>query len=150
MSLKPKWALCFFACWVCCYAWGQSKGEQLFAQHCSSCHQVDGSGTVGLAPALKGDAWLALGQDATYLLTVITKGMAGRVVVNGQTFVGSMPAFAGQLDDDAIAHIAQHVNQLQGGDAKRIYDAAMVTQIRQTTGSPPQTLQMRQKLLGAR
>ena len=37
-------------------------GAALFAQHCAACHQPDGAGTVGLAPAIRrvadGEVWL--------------------------------------------------------------------------------------------
>ena len=76
-----------------------AEGGALFAQNCAACHQSDGSGTVGLAPPLKGEHWQRLGQERSYLANVITHGLSGLIVVNGQRFVSSMPAFASQLND---------------------------------------------------
>jgi mono/diheme cytochrome c family protein len=37
-------------------------GAQVFASKCSSCHGSKGQGTTGLAPALKGDAFVISGK----------------------------------------------------------------------------------------
>ena len=143
-----RWAL--LACaFVCPNLWAQTTGPALFETHCSTCHQTDGSGTVGLAPALKGEHWQALNKDRQYLLTVLTKGLSGRIEVNGQLFVGNMPSFASQLDDGALALLAQHVRTLQGDTQPSTpYSADEVSAVRQLAGSPPQTRQKRQALLG--
>jgi mono/diheme cytochrome c family protein len=90
----------------------------LFGLHCAACHQADGSGTVGLAPPLKGEHWGKLGADRGYLPMVLVHGLSGPIRVGAQTFVGSMPPFA-QLDDatrlDAVwagaASVAQGVRR---------------------------------------
>lgn len=123
-------------------------GAALFAQHCAACHQADGSGTVGLAPALKGPHWAALGAQRDYLPAVLLKGLSGRIKVGGQTFVGSMPAFAAQLDDEALALVANHLATLQGATDRAAYTAAELAPIRQGPGDPAQTRQRRQQILG--
>ena len=139
--------------WACVFVspslWAQPTGSALFETHCSSCHQPDGSGTVGLAPPLKGEHWQTLSKERAYLLTVLLNGLSGRIEVNGQVFVGSMPAFASQLDDAALALLAEHVRTLQGtAQSGSPYSAAEVSTARQSPGSPPQTRQRRQALLG--
>jgi mono/diheme cytochrome c family protein len=126
-----------------------ADGAALFAQHCASCHQADGSGTVGLAPPLKGEHWARLGADRGYLPMVIVHGLAGPIKLGGgQTFVGSMPSFGPQLDDEAVAALAGHVRRLQGSsDAPPT--AAEVKAERAKAGSPPQSRQRRLQLLGA-
>ena len=149
--MRPlRWALlvCTF---VSLNVWAQPTGLALFETHCSTCHQTDGSGTVGLAPALKGEHWQALNKDRQYLLTVLTKGLSGRIEVNGQLFVGNMPSFASQLDDAALALLAQHVLTLQGeAQQSAPYSVEDVSAVRQLAGSPPQTRQKRQALLGGK
>lgn len=125
-----------------------ADGAALYAQHCASCHQADGAGTVGLAPALKGEHWARLGADRTYLATVLVHGLSGAIQVGGQTFVGSMPAFGVQLDDAALAALANHVRGLQGAAGEAPYAAAELAAARQAGGSPPQTRQRRLRLLG--
>lgn len=123
-------------------------GAALFEQHCAACHQADGSGTVGLAPALKGPHWVALGAQRDYLPTVVLKGLSGRIKVGGQAFVGSMPMFAAQLDDDSLALIVTHLATLQGAADRAPYTAADFAPIRQGPGDPAQTRQRRQQILG--
>lgn len=123
-------------------------GAALFAQHCAACHQADGSGTVGLAPPLKGAHWAALGGQRDYLPTVVLKGLSGRIKVGGQTFVGSMPTFAAQLDDDTLALIVTHLATLQGAADRVAYTAADFAPLRQGPGDPAQTRQRRQQILG--
>ncbi|BDU57104.1 hypothetical protein LMORI2_00860 [Limnohabitans sp. MORI2] len=144
---RLRWVV--WACaWLCQGVGAQTTGAALFETHCSTCHQTDGGGTVGLAPALKGEHWQALNKDRQYLLTVLTKGLSGRIEVNGQVFIGNMPSFASQLDDAALAVLAQHVRTLQR-DAQQgqAYSAEEVFAVRQLAGSPPQTRQRRQTLL---
>ena len=124
----------------------QSPGAGLFAQHCSACHQPDGSGTVGLAPTLKGPHWQVLARAPEYLPRVILKGLSGRIDVAGQSFVGSMPGFAAQLDDAQVLAIVAHVHELQQRPAGTL-SLQDVVRLRQQAGTPPQTRQWRQQLL---
>lgn len=125
-----------------------ADGAALYAQHCATCHQPDAAGTVGLAPALKGEHWKRLGAQRDYLPTVLLKGMAGSIKVNGQTFVGSMPGFAGQLDDAALAAIANHLATLQGDAQRAPYAAADFEPLRAAKGDPAQTRALRRQVLG--
>lgn len=122
-----------------------ADGAALFAQHCAACHQADASGTVGLAPPLKGAHWGKLGAQRGYLASVLVHGLSGPISVAGRNFVGSMPAFGAQLDDDALAAIASHLRQLQGAD--EAYTADDMKAARAAAGSPPQTRQLRAALL---
>lgn len=125
-----------------------ADGAALFAQHCAACHQADASGTVGLAPSLKGEHWARLGADRGYLLMVMVHGLAGSIKLNGQTFVGSMPPIGAALDDEALAGVADHLRGLQGATGHRPYAAAEVQAARALAGSPPQTRLRRLQLLG--
>lgn len=122
-------------------------GAALFTQHCATCHQPDASGTVGLAPALKGEHWQKLGAERSYVARVLLNGLSGAIPVNGQTFVGNMPAFGPQLDDAALAAIASHLRKLQGAGDAPAYTAAEFQAARAQPGTPTQTRQARQKLL---
>jgi mono/diheme cytochrome c family protein len=89
---------------------GAADGEALFAQHCAACHQTNGGGTPGLAPALAG----TLGARATkpagrdYLVQVLLSGLNGPITSQGQPFNGFMPAFT-QLPDAELAAVLNHV-----------------------------------------
>jgi mono/diheme cytochrome c family protein len=125
---------------------GLPNGAALFAQHCATCHQADGSGTVGLAPPLKGEHWQRLGAERNYLAQVMLHGLSGLIMVNGQRYVGSMPAFAGQLNDAQLAAVASHLQSLQERPGPA-YSAAEMAQARSSAGSPPQSRALRVQLL---
>jgi mono/diheme cytochrome c family protein len=125
----------------------QPAGAALFARHCASCHQADGSGTVGLAPALKGEHWAKLGADRSYLPAILVHGLSGPIKVNGQVFVGSMPAVA-ELDDATLAALASHVRTLQGASGDAAYTAEEFKAARAQAGSPPQTRARRVGIVG--
>ncbi len=130
------------------HAQAAPDGAALFAQHCASCHQPDGAGTVGLAPALKGEHWTRLGADRSYLLRVVLFGLSGPIKVNGQPFVGSMPTFAATLDDAALAAVATHVRTKLHGAADAPFAADEVKAQREKAGSPPQSRAQRVQLVG--
>jgi mono/diheme cytochrome c family protein len=125
-----------------------ADGAALFAQHCATCHQADGSGTVGLAPALRGAHWERLGRDRGYVLAVVLHGLSGPIKVDGKTFVGSMPPFAPQLDDAQVAAVATHLRALQGAKESAPYSTAEVKLARSEPGSPPASRQRRLQLVG--
>ena len=124
-------------------------GTALLAQHCAACHQPDASGTVGLAPTLKGEHWARLGAERSYLPTVLLKGLSGPIKVGAETFVGSMPAFAQQLSDAELAALGSHVRRLQGAVDEAPLAAGEVKALRELPGSPPQSRQRRAQLLGS-
>ena len=98
-----------------------ADGAALYAQHCATCHQADGSGTVGLAPPLKGEHWQRLGSDRSYLAQVITHGLSGLI-------------------------IATHLLSLQERPGPA-YSAADMASARSSAGSPPQSRALRMQLL---
>lgn len=125
-----------------------SDGAALFAQHCAVCHQADGSGTVGLAPPIKGAHWERLGADRGYLLAVVLNGLAGPIRIDGQPFVGAMPGLAPQLDDLQVAAVATHVRSLQGAKNAAPYGADEVKAARALPGNPSASRQRRVQLVG--
>jgi mono/diheme cytochrome c family protein len=124
-----------------------ADGAALFVANCAPCHQADGSGTVGLAPPLKGEHWAKLGADKGYLPMVVVHGLSGAIKVNGQTFVGSMPGFGAQFDDETLAAITTHLRGLQGGSGERV-GVEDIKAARAQAGSPPQSRQRRTQILG--
>lgn len=125
-----------------------ADGVALFKQHCAVCHQESAIGTVGLAPALKGDHWQRLGAERSYVPNVVLKGLAGAIKVNGQPFVGAMPALAPQLGDEDLAAIATHLRGLQGATDFKPYTAEEFAAVRAGPGDPSQTRALRRKILG--
>lgn len=142
------WAVLLVVLSQAAAAQGAPDGAALFARHCATCHGVDAAGVVGLAPPLKGEHWARLGAEPSYLPTVMLHGLSGSIKVNGQLFVGSMPPFAGQLDDEALAAVANALRRLQGAADGHAYQAADFKALRGAAGSPPATRALRLKVLG--
>ena len=125
-----------------------ADGAALFKQHCAICHQDSGAGTPGLAPGLLGAHWQPLGADRSYLPAVLLKGLSGPIKVNGQSFVGNMPAMAPTLDDEALAAVANHLRGLQGAAGDKPYAAADMAEARAKPGNPTVSRNLRRQLLG--
>lgn len=125
-----------------------ADGAALFKQHCAICHQESAAGTPGLAPSLLGAHWQKLGADRNYLPMVLLKGLSGQIKVSGQPFVGSMPAMAPTLDDEALAAVANHLRGLQGAAGDKPYAAAEMADARAKPGNPTQSRTLRRQLLG--
>jgi mono/diheme cytochrome c family protein len=123
-------------------------GAALFKQHCAVCHQDSAIGTAGLAPSLLGDQWQRLGADRNYLPSVLTKGLAGPIKVAGQTINAAMPVFAGQIDDESLAAIANHLRGLQGAAGEPPYSAADLATARGKPGNQMSTRALRRQILG--
>lgn len=90
---------------------GLAGGEELFRNHCSSCHGESGSGIPGLAPPLQNpELWAALGDQAPrYLAGVVANGMSGKLEVDGQVYQGLIMPPQPSLDAETITSISQYV-----------------------------------------
>jgi cytochrome c551 len=82
------------------------KGEQLYAQHCSNCHQKNGAGLARLYPPLDSSDYM--NNNFSDVLCLIKKGTSGNMIVNGIGFNQPMPAFP-QLTDIEIAEVATYI-----------------------------------------
>ena len=97
---------------------GPADGAAVFASNCASCHGAGGAGIVGVFPPLAGHAadLAALDGGRTYLVDALLYGLQGPIVIDGTTYSGVMPAW-GQLSDEAIAAVLDHIVTLDGSDA---------------------------------
>jgi mono/diheme cytochrome c family protein len=84
------------------------KGRGSFAV-CAACHQDEGQGMKGLAPALAGSSWANGSAEAVV-----------RIVLNGKVDQLAMPGLGGALDDATIAAILTYVRKSWGNDAAPI------------------------------
>lgn len=142
----PSW-LVAASCFLTCTVFAAADGGTLYAQHCAACHQGEGQGTVGLAPPLKGSHWLRLGNDRTYLPTVLLHGLSGPIVIDGVRLSGSMPAFGQVLDDAALASVANHLQQVIQGRQDALYTESELRAAREAGGSPPKSRERRAQAL---
>jgi mono/diheme cytochrome c family protein len=93
-------------------------GKKLFTANCVSCHQQGGQGVPGQYPPLAGSEWV-LGSPAR-LKRILLHGLAGDVVVKGETYNGNMAAFGARLSDEYIAALLTFLRQEWGNDASPI------------------------------
>jgi mono/diheme cytochrome c family protein len=103
-----------------------ADGSKVFLVNCVSCHQVDGKGVAGTFPPLAGNAVVA--GDPVKVIHIVKYGLTGRVVVNGKTFNGMMPAWSSQVSDADIAAAISYVRSSWGNHATPV-TAAQVSAV---------------------
>jgi mono/diheme cytochrome c family protein len=81
------------------------KGEAIFNEVCSACHGEGGVGIPGLAPPLKGSAFVQ-STDAAALAAFIQHGRAGSEK-KFPNYPSAMPPYAG--GKDKAAAVAEYV-----------------------------------------
>jgi len=81
-----------------------SKGEKLFAQMCTGCHQEKGAGKAGLAPRLNTPDFLGLANDA-FLKKTILEGRPGTAMMAYK----ALPDVANNVDS-IVAYIRSWQN----------------------------------------
>jgi mono/diheme cytochrome c family protein len=87
-----------------------SKGEAIFNEVCAACHGEKGVGIPGLAPPLKGSAFVA-STDAAALAAFVQKGRAG-AEKKFPSYPSPMPPYGGG-QDKAVAVVEYVKGDLQ-------------------------------------
>ncbi len=69
------------------------EGQEAY-QRCVVCHQSDGAGIPGIFPALKNRLAdiMASVEGREYITMVLIDGLIGTIEIDGQRYVGAMPA----------------------------------------------------------
>ncbi|MBL4671787.1 MAG: nitrite reductase, copper-containing [Arenicella sp.] len=80
-------------------------GQRIYQQNCMACHQSNGEGIKGAFPRLAGSDYL-LGNPKKSISALIN-GLSGKIVVNGESYNGVMPAV--NLNDEQIANVLTYV-----------------------------------------
>ena len=93
------------------------NGKTVYAKHCLSCHQADGSGVMNMNPPLQQTKWV-LGPKPI-LVKQILKGSHGTVEIDGDTFHNTMPAQP-FLTDQQIADVLTYVRNSFGNKASKV------------------------------
>jgi mono/diheme cytochrome c family protein len=87
-----------------------ARGKALYADNCSSCHQRDGKGIAGTAPALAGNDAVTAAEPYNLIMAMLEGFPA-------QGNWGAMGSFANTLSDDQIADVANYIRTAWGNDA---------------------------------
>jgi mono/diheme cytochrome c family protein len=101
----------------------RAEGAALYMGYCSGCHQATGTGIAGVFSPLAGNAAVTA-PDPGNLLQAMLLGLPAEF---GR---GAMPSFAGQLNDQQIADIANYVRASWGNQAPANATAAAVARLR--------------------
>lgn len=91
------------------------EGKRLFLEHCSNCHQENGTGLARLYPPLKGSDYLE--NNETKVICSIKNGQSGEITVNGILFNQPMPSNP-RLTNLEIAEITTYIYSTWGGKKK--------------------------------
>jgi mono/diheme cytochrome c family protein len=89
------------------------QGQQLYLQHCSNCHQEDGSGLSRLIPPLREADYMLI--DVNRSIQIIKKGLNGSITVNDIEYNQPMPG-NNDLTPLEIAQIATYIYNVWGNN----------------------------------
>lgn len=91
------------------------QGRLAYISSCSGCHGMNGEGIPNVAPAMRGNATLAMDNPQT-LIKVVLNGIPTQTFTNGQRMY-AMPPFAHVLEDSEIAALISWMRAEWGGQA---------------------------------
>ena len=99
-----------------------ADGAALFAQRCAACHLAQGQGYPGHSPPLTGmEAWLVTEAGRSYIARVVVHGLAGPIVVRGETYNELMLTFRWRMNDSdlvaVLGYVAETLNHPGAGYA---------------------------------
>lgn len=85
-----------------------SEGREAY-QRCVACHQPDGAGIPSIFPALKDRLAdiIATVEGREYITMVLIDGLIGTIEIDGQRYVGAMPAQ--DLTDAQISAVIEYI-----------------------------------------
>ena len=105
-------------------AQADSRGEILYMQKCSVCHQPDGKGIPGFFPPLAGNP-LVTSNDSKKIqeyLGRIIFGYHGGLIVNRQVYSGTMPpiGYHGRMNDSELLDLINYQRKAWGHNTNPI------------------------------
>jgi mono/diheme cytochrome c family protein/glucose/arabinose dehydrogenase len=103
------------------------NGRNVYSTLCAGCHQPNGTGLVGLAPALVDSEWVLGNPEA--LPRILLHGLSGPIKVAGQTWDLEMPPLGAALTDEQIAGVLTYIRRSWEHNASPV-SVAVVAKIR--------------------
>ncbi|MCU0443767.1 MAG: cytochrome c [Microscillaceae bacterium] len=90
------------------------RGKTVYESNCLSCHMNQGEGIPSVFPPLaKSDYLMA---DKNRAIKQVIKGLKGKIVVNGVTYDGEMPA--NDLSDQQVVDVMNYIRNSWGNKGK--------------------------------
>jgi mono/diheme cytochrome c family protein len=97
-------------------------GKRLFTANCAQCHQSNGHGQAGVYPPLDNSEWVVGSKNR--LISILHKGIAGPIHVNGVLYNNNMPAWGDgapiMLKDEQISAILTYIRSEWGNKASPV------------------------------
>ncbi len=113
------------------------SGQQIFSNSCAMCHQPEGQGLAGVFPPLARSDYLmklAKASDRTPLISIVLKGLSGKITVNGKEYNNVMTSVSGLSDED-LASVLTYVTNSWGNSAPH-FSAAEVKKAKGKLSQP--------------
>jgi nitrite reductase (NO-forming) len=101
------------------------RGKKIYQNHCASCHNSDGKGTPKIFPPLAKSDYLM--SDTQRAIKQIYYGLSGKIVVNGITYDGNMPASG--LNPQEIADVMTYITNSFGNQTNKVIKVNEVKKI---------------------
>jgi mono/diheme cytochrome c family protein len=98
----------------------ERPGAGVYLSFCARCHQADGTGEPGKAPALAGSP-LVMAADPTSIMRIVIEGSKSPTT-NDQPKSQKMPAFNNQLTTTEIAQVVSFIRNTWGNHAAPVSD----------------------------
>lgn len=94
------------------------RGEVIYANVCTSCHQANGAGIKGQYPPLAGSEWLLAKPEVP--IHIVLDGLEGPLRVEGIEYDGKMPAHRDKLSVEEIAAVLSFARSAWGNNAPAV------------------------------
>jgi mono/diheme cytochrome c family protein len=93
-------------------------GQKIYNANCSTCHNVNGTGTPGVFPPLAGNPMVTGSSDK--VIAAVNNGLTGTVTVNGKSYNSAMPAWKGKLSNAEIADVITYIRSSWGNNGSAV------------------------------
>ncbi len=91
-----------------------TRGKAIYDGNCAACHLPNGSGIPNAFPPLAKSDYLE--KSSKEVIQTVTRGLTGKLIVNGKEFNGVMPKW--ELSDEDIANVLTYVYSSWGNSGK--------------------------------
>ncbi len=102
-----------------------TRGKEIYADFCVTCHQANGEGVEDTFPPLAGSDYLIKYREAS--IRGVKYGQRGEITVNGVVYNNTMMPLG--LADEEIADVMNYVYNSWGNKGTRIVTAEEVSAI---------------------
>ena len=114
----------------------RARGKAVYESVCGICHNSDGLGKPGQAPALAASEWVTA-KGINRLAHIPLAGVAGPIQVCGKEWNLNMAAMGAALPDEDVAAVLTYIRTSWGNQAEAV-TADDVKKVRAEIGKSPQ------------